>query len=216
MATLQHRIVRRIPAAAAALGCALAFAAQAQSQAQETAGTCTVSGLRGPATVLREGGSRRIVQGAKLQGDDQLVTGAKARLRIDCSGGVEVTIGPDSSISMRAIAEAGAQGRSLVELIGGILRIALAPHFPRDRLELRTPTAVAAARSTAWIAEARVDHTAVFVIAGEVSVRSRQTGADVTVPAGFGTDVPASAAPTAPVRWGQPRADRALRETAFP
>ena len=213
MAAPQYRIASRIPcAAAAALGCVLAFAAEAQ----EAAGSCIVSGLRGPATVLREGSSRRLAQGVKLQSDDQLVTGARARLRIDCSGGVEVTIGPDSSVSMRAIAEAGAGGRSLIDLIGGILRVALAPHFARDRLELRTPTAVAAARSTAWVTEADATSTAVFVITGEVSVRNRQTGDAVEVPAGFGTDVAASAAPTTPVRWGQPRVQRALQQTAFP
>lgn len=177
---------------------------------------CVVSGLRGPATVLRDGSSTRLARGAALRSDDQLVTGAKARLRIGCSGGVEITIGPDSSVSMRAIAEAGSGGRSLIDLIGGILRIALAPHVDRNRLELRTPTAVAAARSTAWVTEADAAKTAVFVIAGEVSVRSRQTGDTVGIPAGFGTDVAASAAPSAPVRWGQPRVDRALQQTAFP
>lgn len=213
MAAPRCRIASRIPfAVLAAWGCVLAVTAEAQAAAD----MCVVSGLRGPATVLRDGSSTRLARGAALRSDDQLVTGAKARLRIGCSGGVEITIGPDSSVSMRAIAEAGSGGRSLIDLIGGILRIALAPHVDRNRLELRTPTAVAAARSTAWVTEADAAKTAVFVIAGEVSVRSRQTGDAVGIPAGFGTDVAASAAPSAPVRWGQPRVDRALQQTAFP
>lgn len=208
MAALQYR---RTPlAVVAALGCFLAFAAQAQ----ET-GACLVAGLRGPATMLRDGSSSRLVRGAALRSDDQIVTGINARLRIACGGGVEITIGPDSSVSMRSIAEAGG-GRSLIDLIGGILRVALAPHFARDRFELRTPTAVAAARSTAWITEAGATSTAVFVLDGEVTVRSLQTGAAVEVPAGFGTDVAAAAAPTPPVRWGEPRAERARQRTAFP
>lgn len=213
MAARLYRVASCTPfAAAAALGCFLAFAARAQ----EPAAGCTVARISGTAVVLRDGGSSRLAPGASLGSDDQLVTGARARLRIACKDGVEITIGPDSSVAMRALATAGTESRSLIELVGGILRIALAPHFARDRLELRTPTAVAAARSTAWTAEADAGKTAVFVIEGTVSVSSRATGATAEVSAGFGIDVPATGAPAAPVRWGQPRAERALQLTAFP
>src|SRR3546814_13391823 len=97
MAALLYRVAFRMPSAAAAtLGCLLAFAPAVSAGAQDSAADCTVARLRGTATVLRDGSSSRLVPGAALRGDDQLVTGAKARLRITCRGGIELTIGPHS------------------------------------------------------------------------------------------------------------------------
>lgn len=209
-----HRVCRRCLRAIAAAAGFLLLAATAV-QAQE-AGDCTVTRLRGPASVLRDGGSIRLVSGAALRSDDQLVTGDRALLRLACPDGIDVTVGADSTVSLRFLTETGTASRSLFYLIHGILRIALAPRFARERVELRTPTAVAAARSTAWIAEASARNTAIFVIEGDVAVRSLQTGEAVLVPATFGTDVAVDAAPTPPVRWGRPRAEAALRRTDFP
>lgn len=213
LAALQRLTGRRIPLAAlAVLGCTLPV----EVEAQTSPGACAVASLRGPATILRDGAAIPARTGTALHGDDQLVTGARSRLKVSCHAGFDITIGANTSVSMRAIAETGAASRSIIDMIGGILRVTLAPHVPRDRLELRTPTAVAAARSTAWVTEASAASTAVFVIAGEVAVSSRADGRTVVLPPGFGTDVAAGAAPATPARWGQPRAERALQRTADP
>lgn len=212
MAALQRQSGSRILLAVmAVLGCVLPFSVAAQSPEG-----CAVAALRGPAMILRDGNTIRVQAGTALRGDDQLVTGRRARLKIACRDGVEVTIGADTSISMRMIGEAGSASRSIIDLIGGILRISLAPQFQRDRLELRTPTAVAAARSTAWITEAGSASTTVFVIAGEVAVSSPGREHTVVLPAGFGTDVAAGAAPREPVRWGPARVEQALQRTDDP
>lgn len=213
LAALRKRIGSRIPLALMVmLGCALPVAVAAQT----SSGACTVAALRGPATILREGGALRAQTGTALHSDDQVVTGPRTRLKITCRDGAEVTIGAETSVSMQAIGDAGAASRSIIDLIGGILRVSLAPQFQRDRLELRTPTAVAAARSTAWVTEASAASTAVFVIEGEVAVSNLAGDRTVVLPPGFGTDVPAGAAPNAPVRWGQARAERALQRTDDP
>lgn len=213
LAALHKPIAGRILLAMLAAGCGLA----AFPAAGQTPGTaCSIAALRGPAVILRNGASIRATDRTGLHSDDQIVAGPRARVKITCVTGLEMTVGADTSISIRAIEEAGAADRSLVDLIGGIIRIGLAPHFVRDRLELRTPTAVAAARSTAWVTEASHSNTAVFVIAGEVNVSGRSGDKTVIVPAGFGTDIAAGAAPTAPLRWGQSRAEQALQRTAAP
>src|SRR5690606_25523274 len=115
MAVLLHSSGFHAPCiAAAALGCLLASAMASSAGAQEAA-ACTVARLRGTAAVLRDGGSARLTAGAPLRGDDQIVTGARTRLRIACSNGVEITIGPDSSVALRAVAAAGTDSRSLLE-----------------------------------------------------------------------------------------------------
>lgn len=182
----------------------------------QAGGTCTIMRQRGPVTILREGRQHRPATGAVVQADDQIITGNNARLRLTCSGGVDATIGPDSSLSVSQVAAAGTADGALLDLIRGILRITLDPAISRSGFEVRTPTAVAAARSTMWITEAIPDRTAVFVAEGSVSVSSRQTGDSVLLQAGFGTDVALNAAPTTPVRWGQARIDSALRRTEAP
>lgn len=208
---LRRQRCRKLLAAAAIAVAILPAGALAQDRQG-----CSVERIRGPATVLRDGTSLPLNRGMALRQDDQIVTGRKARIRIGCPGGADITIGPQSSLSLREIAGTGATGSLLLDLVQGILRSALAPDVIRERFEVRTPLAVAAARSTEWVTEAQPDNAAVFVIEGSVAVSSRDTGDTVLVSAGRGTDVKPNAAPTPPAPWGQPRIDSALSRTSMP
>ncbi len=192
--------------------CVAAFSAPAQQHGE----SCTVMRQTGPVTILRGGRDDRSTIGTVISADDQIVTGRNARLRLNCSGGIDATIGANSSLSVQQLTEADQSRKAVLVLLEGILRITLAPSANRNSFELRTPTAVAAARSTIWTTEVLPAGTSVFVVEGTVSVNSRQSGASVLLEPGFGTDVAPNAAPTQPVRWGQARVESALRRTEAP
>ncbi|HEX6957446.1 MAG TPA: FecR domain-containing protein [Ferrovibrio sp.] len=195
---------------------AFAVQAQAQSQSQsQSQAPCSVSNLRGFALVLRQGTSMRLGRGAGIWPDDQLVTGNKTRLRVACTGRAEITVGPESSVSMQDLANMQNQSNMVLELLQGILRVAISANADRRGFQIRTPTAVAAARSTEWITEAQPALTGVLVLKGSVAVSNRRTGNSVTVDAGLGTNVAADADPTPPAPWGRPRAESALSRTSF-
>jgi hypothetical protein len=85
---------------------------------------------------------------------------------------------------------------------------------PSSTFEIRTPTAVAAVRSTTWMLEYNAKgETEVFVGEGVVAVTSRgkELGRAILEP-GRGTTVAKDKAPIAPEVWAQPRAlDMRLR-----
>lgn len=201
---------------AVTLGFLIALLAIPPADAQQRGENCTVMRQRGPVMILRDGRDDRPAVGAVIRADDQIVTGRNARLRLSCTGGIDATVGPNSSLSVQQLADTGPARKAFLDLFEGILRVTLAPAANRGGFEVRTPTAVAAARSTVWVTEVVPNSTAVFVAEGTVSVSSRQTGASVLLEPGFGTDVALNAAPTQPVRWGQARAESALRRTEAP
>lgn len=185
--------------------------------AAEPSATCAVARLVGTATVLRGGTSLPLRLGAVLRQDDQVITGDGSRLAIACSDGSSFVVGERCSLSLTAFDDAG-QGHGasgILDLIEGILRIALSPGPAWDGFAVRTATATAAVRSTEWVVEAVPGNTAVFVVEGAVSVSGR-AGGQVVLRPGFGTDVRAGAAPTEPKRWGAARAESALARTRLP
>jgi hypothetical protein len=189
-----------------------------QPAAAQQAAACQVTHLVGSAILLRAGASLPLAPGTPLHEDDQVVTDRNARLGIACLDGSTLVIGESSNVSLSTFAALAREsgGSVVLDLLEGILRLALSPESRRERFEVKTPTAIAAVRSTEWITEAATDNTAVFVIDGRVAVRSRAGEGQVLLQPGFGTDVPRGAAPTEPKRWGQPRVDSALSRTSLP
>lgn len=179
---------------------------------------CQVTRLVGAAILLRDGASLPLAPGTPLQEDDQVVTDDGARLGIACSDGSTLVIGERSNVSLSTFAAFTGErgGNVLLDLLEGILRLSLSPEVRWERFEVRTPTAIAAVRSTEWITEAAADNTAVFVIDGAVVVRSRTVEGQVLLEPGFGTDVPRGGAPTEPKRWGPARVESALSRTSLP
>ncbi len=205
---------------AAALIAALLFSLVSHggaAGAAEPPADCAVARLTGTATVLREGASLPLRPGTPLRPDDQVVTADGSRLAIACSDGSSFVIGERCSVSLTAFDGAGDGGgaSALVDLIEGILRLALSPQPAWNGLEVRTATAIAAVRSTEWIVESAPEGTAVFVVEGAVSVSGR-AGGEVLLQPGYGTDVPPGGAPGEPKRWGAARVESALARTRLP
>ncbi|MDJ0948106.1 MAG: FecR family protein [Alphaproteobacteria bacterium] len=172
---------------------------------------------RGAVTAERTDGPVALAPGAPIYLADQIVTGPKARAKLRFSGGTVVALGAESRLNVAEYAsEAGQRESSILSLLGGILRITVSPTNRPARFDLQTQTAVASARSTDFIVEARPETSAVFVIEGRVAVARPDGRDEVELDPGFGTDVAAGAAPKAPKKWGQKRVEDVLARTHVP
>ena len=173
----------------------------------------------GPATVERAGTSIPLSPNVLLYQEDRIVTGDAARVEIRCEDGSIIVVGDRSSVSLATFVTPPTRRGGWVgvlSMIEGILRVTLPSRNRWNRLETVTDTAVASARSTAWIVDARRDTTGVFAIEGRVRVVGRTAPGEVTLTVGQGTDVRRGAAPTPPVTWGRPRVTTALERTSLP
>ncbi len=190
----------------------LAAAATAQAQADAIGVVVSQSGI---VTVLRGAGPGTLSSGDGVFRGDRIVTGPDARLRIAFDDGSTVAIGPrtDVAVSRFILSEDESLTDGILDLLRGIMRIALVPSTARERFEIRTRTAVASVRSTDWIVEATDAGSAVFVVSGRVAVAATGSGETVSLEQGFGTDVAAGQPPSAPKQWGKKRVVRALNMT---
>lgn len=212
------RCIRPVRAAASAAVLLLAGVVAGGADAAERPTACEVTRVVGHATVMREGTSLPLSPNVVLYERDQVVTGEAARVEIRCEDGSTIVVGDRSSVSLATlVTPPGQRGWvGVLSMIEGILRVTLPGTKRWNRLETMTETAVASARSTAWIVDAKRDTTGVFVIEGRVGVAGRTAGGAVTLAQSQGTDVRRGATPTPPVTWGQPRVDAALARTALP
>jgi hypothetical protein len=172
----------------------------------------------GQASVVRDGQSLALSPQVLLYAKDQIVTGAGAKVEIRCEDGSTIVVGDKSRVALSTFVTPPTQRgwTGVLTVIEGILRVTLPGTRRWNRLETVTDTAVASARSTAWIVDARPDTTGVLALEGRVRVVGRTAGGEVTLAPGQGTDVRPGAPPTQPVTWGLPRADAARARTTLP
>jgi hypothetical protein len=130
-------------------------------------------------------------------------------VKIEFTDGSLLAVGENCDVALER--QATSAERGFFSLVLGIVRMSL--QAGSNGQEIQTRTAIISVRSTDWIVEATKDSTAVFVVQGEVAVRSISTGQTVVLPAAFGTDVPAGAPPTPPKRWGDKRVQDVLART---
>ena len=176
-----------------------------------------ISRLVGAPSVLAVGAAAKpATPGMTLHEGDRVVTGPGARLEIVGADGTSLTIGERTTVVLThfLLPTEARRGRGLLELLEGIMRIELPRSW--DRFEVKTPTAVASARSTPWLIEATAGDTAVFVSEGSVQVVNRTGAGAVLLYPRFGTDVGRDGLPMTPMRWGQARVDAALARTRIP
>lgn len=175
----------------------------------------------GTATVVQEGAPRMLDPGVELRLNDRIYTGAEAKVRIRLADGSLLTVGPGSELQLTSFHQRlGDDGQplfdGLLELVRGIVRATLAETAQDRQFEIHTRAAAAAARSTEFVVVDERDSSAVFVVAGQVAVRSQVTGGEVLLAPGEGTDVPLGGSPSAPVEWGAARVDQVLDLTTLP
>ena len=146
---------------------------------------------------------------------DRVLTGPDGRVRIAFQDESLLAIGSDSEVVVDdfRIGRDGRRLNAVISLLLGIVRAAVTPAAPSVVFDVRTRVALASARSTDWIVEAKPDHTAVFVAEGLVDVTA--SGGQVLLGSGLGTDVMAGRAPTSPKRWGEARVRDVMGRTAL-
>jgi hypothetical protein len=172
-----------------------------------------VSAQRGTVTALRQGSAVLLVRGAPVFRADKIYTYKDAGVKLRFVDGTVVAAGADSRLIVAEyMGEESTAGR-VIELLQGILRATIS-RVRRGGFDVRTRTAVASARSTDWMVEAKSDTSAVFVIQGEVAVTSLDAPGQVVLGQGDGTDVAVGKPPKDPVQWGQKRVDDFLARTA--
>lgn len=210
----RHAPVLRAAVSAAAFALA-GFAADPALAEQSTA--CEVTRVVGRAALVRDGANLPLSANVVVYERDQIVTGADGRVEIRCDDGSVIVVGDRSTVSLGSFVAPPAQRGwvGVLSMIEGILRVTLPGTKRWQRLEIVTDTAVASARSTAWIVDARKETTGVLALEGRVRVAGK-AGGEVTLAPGQGTDVRPGAQPTAPATWGAPRANAARARTAMP
>ncbi len=173
--------------------------------AAQTSGTCIVKQVAGQASVSARGsGVRPAVIGLGLGRNAKLRTQAGGHVTMACSGGLEVIVGPETEIDVIGLLDGDAQPFGL-RLMNGIAGF-LFSSDNQDGVQVRTPSAVAAVRSTQWAMRVEDRASAVFARSGTVFVVAES--GDARLSPGEGVDVSPSGAMGPVVRWGQARIDR--------
>jgi hypothetical protein len=168
---------------------------------------CQAVEVAGTATLRRGGTEVEASRGAMLARGDRIATGPAGRVVILCTGGLRISVGPDAVILLdRVIGRPAARpGLRLLEGAAGFLL----PAPRRDGFSVRTPSAVAAVRSTEWAMQVEAGATAAFVHEGGVAIGT--AARTVLLESGEGVDVSSQGFP-GPVRdWGAARVEALAR-----
>lgn len=196
---------------------ALSGAGTLPASAQDEPRVGQVMQVVGTVTVLRAGGPGTLAIGQPVYRSDRIFTASDSRIRIGFADGSVLTIGTDSEVLIAdfVVDGRGNRLRSVLTLILGIVRATVATPAANASFDVRTRDAVASARSTEWVVEAKEAGSAVFVIGGRVEV-SGLAGGSVLLEATYGSDVPQGGQPKAAKRWGMARVRDVLARTRLP
>lgn len=169
----------------------------------QSSGTCLVQRVEGAAIVSAGGAARRPVEpGLALGPNETLRTTSGARVTLACSDNLKVVVGPDSEITVEGLLAGDVRpfGLRLLDGIAGFL-------FKGSRgVQVRTPSAVAAVRSTEWAMRVHNGVSEVFTRAGTVSVTA--DGVSAQLGPGDGIDVSNTGELKPVVQWRPPRIAR--------
>ena len=163
---------------------------------------CQIVRVTAGAVEIRRGRKRVVaVVGHVLATGDRLRTDAAGRATVRCDTGLTLDVGPATRIVLDGLLVPAPRGAG-VRLLEGIAGFLLPAPRPGG-FEVRTPSAVAAVRSTDWAVAVEDGATAAFVRDGVVAVAGR-SGA-VALAAGQGVDVTARGAVGEIKAWGDAR-----------
>jgi hypothetical protein len=167
---------------------------------------CVVLAVEGSAIALARGAGRTEVQPGLGIGRGGIIrTGADERVTLECQGGLTVVIGPDTEIAVSGVLDGGTRPFGL-RLIDGIAGFLLSDEGSGG-VQVTTPSAVAAVRSTEWAMQVEGKASAVFARDGTVFTFGANE-AFVRLEPGDGVDVTPDGTLGAVTRWGQARIDR--------
>jgi FecR protein len=176
---------------------------------------CAVTAMEGEAARAEEGGAWQVISIGALPGAaGRIETGPATRLEVTCAGGFVVTIGPESLCDLGDLARPDAEPGIAMMLLYGVLGI-VTPDRTEGPVAVRTPAAIAAVRSTAWLVEhdAETEATAVFVRDGRVTVSNLEIA--LVLREGEGITLTADTVVRPVASWGQPRIDQSTGALGF-
>ena len=170
----------------------------------QTVRDCQVTALEGAEARVEQGGAwQPVALGALPQAGTRIETGPATRLEVSCAGGFVVTIGPESTADLGDLFRPDADPGIVMGLLQGILGI-VTPDRTEAPVAVRTPAAIAAVRSTAWLVEHDPEvGTAVFVREGRVTVSNREIA--LVLRDGEGITLTSDTVVRPVAFWGQPR-----------
>ncbi len=207
-------------AACALLFCSLLLLAvgSVSDVAAQSARVGSIAAFVGDVEIVRQENRISAVAGAELRERDVLVTGKGAWASIALADGSQLAIGGSSKLTLNeyVVDEERQRKSGVMSLLVGIIRAFVSGG--NGSFVIDTQAAVASARSTDFVVEAKPGETAVFVQEGLVVVRGVGPSLRDSVALGptQGTDVVRGRAPASPRVWGQERVDSALGRTQRP
>jgi hypothetical protein len=169
----------------------------------QPSGTCTVQRVEGAAVVSAGGAARRPVEpGLTLAPNDTLRTPSASRVTLDCPDKLKVVVGPDSEVTVEGLLAGDVRpfGLRLLDGIAGFI------FNGSSGVQVRTPSAVAAVRSTEWAMRVNDGVSEVFTRTGTVTVTA--DGGSARLGPGDGIDVSDTGALKPVVQWRPPRIAR--------
>jgi hypothetical protein len=177
-----------------------------------SADTATVTAVSGD---VREGG-HDVTRGQTFPEGTRIETGSDGSLTLALADGSVVTVQKLSVLTleeMRQVSGAEAAHDTRFKLESGRLQTQVKPHADVGRFEISTPVAVSAVRGTQFreAFEPGAGNASTETLEGAVAVSG--SGAEVTVPADFGTRVVPNEAPLPPIRLLPPPDLRSLPAT---
>lgn len=199
---------------------ALVVTAGALAKDASTIGS--VVALHGEVLVTTHGRmqTHQLTEGEALYEGDHIETAKGGRARIRLQDGSIIQLGARSTLDIEWVLYAPAlDSRNVIlSMPGGIVRLIVETFMPRSSFEMKTRTAITAARGTDWIVQADQNATSILVLDGEVSVgnvRPHIVG-NITLTPGSGTQVKLSEPPADAKAWPDARRDAFIRKTDLP
>jgi len=187
-------------------------AAPARAQPHEAAVVSAIIGevlATGPAVTVLPLAPR-----SKVSVGDLIVTGGGARVELLFVDGSKMTLGESTQIKVSRYDIAGGERHASFELSRGLARSVVAKMSDTSSFVIRTPTAIAAVRSTVFCVEYTHDKgTEGVVVEGSLRVTDRGGGIALLEP-GFGITVAPGQARNTPEAWPVTRID-AMRARAM-
>ena len=161
-----------------------------------------IAALRGEVTLDRASDIQEAALNTDIFADDRVQTGENGRVKIRFADDSTVTMSPDSTLDVAEYLKSmeGTKGKSLLKMTIGRMRVVSG----KNKLEVHTPTAVAATRGTEFfVIVSEVNGkmvTEIPCLDGALSVRNIDSGVkgEVVVNAGQVTQVGDMEAPTQP------------------
>jgi hypothetical protein len=164
-----------------------------------------------------DGQSRTLADGVEVHRNEQLWTGAGARMHVALTDGAAVELGENARLTLDDfVLPEGGMGRLLIRSITGAFRFAggAIDKSAPGAVKIVTPVATLTLRGTDFFAGPIDGSYGVFVFHGRVDVAT--AAGSVSLTDGEGTSITKSSAPPGEVkRWGAAKIARAEKLVGF-